>query len=106
MGYDGGLIIVTEGEIKAMVTWASLSESDIQVIGVPGRTQFKVLDEHLKGKNVVVVPDPGAERDACHFAKRIKARYLSLPDKVDDYILSTGMKTNDVYSLIKQARQV
>jgi hypothetical protein len=106
MGYDGSLIIVTEGEIKAMVTWASLSEGDIQVIGVPGRTQFKAIAEPLKGKNVVVIPDPGAERDAYDFAKGIKARYLPMPDKIDDYILSMGMKSNGVYSLIRQARRV
>jgi hypothetical protein len=106
MGYDGGLIIVTEGEIKAMVTWASLSEPDIQVIGVPGRTQFKILLEHLGGKNVVVIPDPGAEHDAYDFAKQIKARYLPMPEKIDDYILSAGMKPNDVYAIIRQARRV
>lgn len=105
MGYDGGLIIVTEGEIKAMVTWASLSESDIQVIGVPGRTQFKALSQNLFGKNVVVVPDPGAERDAWQFAKSIQAKYLPISYKIDDYILETSINPNDLYNLFKQARK-
>lgn len=106
MGYDGGLIIVTEGEIKAMVTWASLDEGDIQVIGVPGRSQFKAVSEPLKGKNVVVIPDPGAEKDAFDFARGIGARYLPMPDKIDDYILANEMKRSEVYSLVKQARKV
>lgn len=106
MGYDGGTIIVTEGEIKAMVTWSRLDESDIQVIGVPGRTQFNAIAEPLRDKRVVVIPDPGAERDAYDFARKIKARYLPMPDKIDDYILARDMKPNEVYRLLKQARYV
>lgn len=106
MGYDGSLIIVTEGEIKAMVTWANLSESDIQVIGVPGRTQFKNIAHNLQGKNVVVIPDPGAEKDAYEFARIIHARYLPMVAKVDDYILETAIKAGELYGLIKQARRV
>ena len=105
MGYDGGLIIVTEGEIKAMVTWATVSESDVQVIGVPGRSSFKAIADKVRGKNVVVIPDPGAERDAFDFAKSIQARYLPMPAKVDDYILETGIKSDGFYALIKQSRR-
>ena len=106
MGYEGDLIIVTEGEIKAMVTWATVSEMNIQVIGVPGRSQFKALSEKLQKKNVVVIPDPGAEKDAYDFAKSVQARYLPMPDKVDDYILQTGINSNDFNRLIKQSRKV
>jgi hypothetical protein len=106
MGFDGGLIVVTEGEIKAMVTWANLNESDIQVIGVPGRTQFKSIADKLHKKNVVVIPDPGAEQDAYQFAKSIQARYLPLGSKIDDYILETGVTSNDLYSILSQSRTV
>lgn len=106
MGYDGGMIVVTEGEIKAMVTWARLDESDIQVIGVPGRSQFKALSSALQGKqNVVVIPDPGAESDALAFAKQIHAKYLPIPGKVDDYILETSMTGNELYAQLKYARK-
>lgn len=104
MGYDGGLIVVTEGEIKAMVTWARLDEPDIQVIGVPGKSQFKALEPHLQGKNVVVIPDPGAEAEAATFAKCIHAKYLSIREKIDDFILQTEITTNNFYLLLKQAR--
>jgi hypothetical protein len=106
MGFDGEMIIVTEGEIKAMVTWARLDEADIQVIGVPGRTQFDIIAEQITGKNVIVIPDPGAEKDAYSFAKKVRARYLPMPDKVDDYLLAVNIGSNDFYKLIKQARQV
>lgn len=106
MGYDGDLVIVVEGEIKAMVTWATIPEIDIQVIGVPGRTQFDAISKSLKTKNVVVIPDPGAEKDAFDFAKSIQARYLPMPEKVDDYILESGINRNDFYTLVKQSRRV
>lgn len=107
MGYDGGLVIVVEGEIKAMVTWANLSEADIQVIGVPGRSQFDSISGNLmEKKNVIVIPDPGAESDALKFSKKIKAKYLPIAYKIDDYILETGINSNDLYNLFKQARHV
>lgn len=105
MGFDGGLIVVTEGEIKAMVTWSILNESDIQVIGVPGRSQFKSLSEKLFKKNVVVIPDPGAEKDALEFARSVKGRYLPVTEKVDDYIIESGMTGNTFYNLLKYARK-
>ena len=105
MGYDGDLIVVVEGEIKAMVTWATVSGIDVQTIGIPGRSQFKSIAEKVKGKNVVVIPDPGAEKDAYDFAKSIQARYLPMPSKVDDYILETGISSDNFYSLIKQSRR-
>lgn len=106
MGYDGGLVIVVEGEIKAMVTWAYANNSDWQVIGVPGRTQFKTLAEKLKGKPVLVLPDPGAEAEALEFAKLTGGRFLRLPDKPDDYILANQLGRNEIYHLTKQARRV
>jgi hypothetical protein len=106
MGFDGGLIIVVEGSVKAAVTWANLNESDIQAIGVAGRVNFKKLADPLRGKNVVVIPDPGADADAYSFAKSIRARYLPMGAKVDDYILETGINANQLFSMIRQARRV
>jgi len=106
MGYDGGTIIVVEGEIKAMVTWAYAGISDWQVIGVPGRTQFKSVADKLKGKNVLVIPDPGAEKEAIDLARAVGGKFLKLPDKVDDFILSAGLGKDEIYRLTKQARRV
>ena len=106
MGYNGGTIIVVEGEIKAMVTWAYAGISDWQVIGVPGRTQFKSIADKLKGKNVLVIPDPGAEKEAIDLARAVGGKFLKLPDKVDDFILSAGLGKDEIYRLTKQARRV
>ncbi len=107
LGNDGSYIVVMEGEIKAMVVWSRLNEIDIQVIGVPGRTQFRTLIEPLKGRrNVVVIPDPGAEKDALEFAKSVGAKSLSVPDKIDDFILATDASSNSIYAMLKQSRKV
>lgn len=105
MGFDGDLIVVVEGEIKAMVTWATISGMDIQTVGVPGKSEFGKISGKLNGKNVVVIPDPGAEREAFAFAKSVQARYLPMPAKVDDYIIETGIGMDGFYNLIKQSRK-
>jgi len=106
MGYDGDMIIVVEGEIKAMVTWSRLSVMDIQVIGVAGKDSLPKLSEQLFKKNVIVIPDPGAEKEARDLAKSIGGRMLELPDKIDDFILATDLRGDKFYSMLRQARRV
>lgn len=106
MGYDGGLIVVVEGEIKAMVTWARLDISDIQVIGVAGKSAFPKVSNELKGKKVVVIPDPQGEKEAYELARAVNGRVLNVPNKIDDFLLSTNMSSNNFYSMIRQARNV
>jgi len=105
MGYDGELIIVVEGEIKAMVTWAHLPASDFQVIGVSGRNSFKPLTEKLFGKKVVVIPDPGAEKEAFEFARSVQGRIFYAPEKIDDYLISASITSDNFYNALRQARK-
>lgn len=104
MGYDGGLIVVVEGEIKAMVTWARLNITDIQVIGVAGKSAFPKISSELQGKKVVVIPDPQGEKEAVELARSVNGRILYVPDKVDDFLLATNMSSNNFYSMVRQAR--
>lgn len=106
LGYDGGAIWVIEGEIKAMVSFITADNSDWQFIGVPGRTQYKGLSEKLKGKNVIVVPDPGAEKDAWGFCQSVGGRWLNLENKIDDYILRNGFDGDMLRSWERQARRI
>jgi hypothetical protein len=106
MGYDGDLIIVVEGEIKAMVTWSRLPGIDFQVIGVPGKDSFRRIADPLNGKNVLVIPDPGDMKDAINLARSVNGRIFVPPDKIDDYLISTNMNSDNFYSLIRQARKV
>ncbi len=106
MGYDGELIVVVEGEIKAMVTWAKLPAFDFQVIGVGGKNAFKPLAEKLFGKRVIVIPDPGGEKEAMELARIIGGRIFTAPDKIDDYLLQTKMTSDNFYQALRQARKV
>ncbi len=106
MGYDGETILVLEGEIKAMVTWARCGGIDVQCIGVPGRSNYKTLVDKLFGKNVVVVPDPGAEKDAIEFCREVKGRTLLLHDKIDDLIVRNRFDGDWLKSLLKQGRRL
>lgn len=104
LGYDG-TIWVLEGEIKAMVTWARCGDVDTQIIGVPGRSNYKPLVENLKGKHVIVIPDPGAEKDALQFAEQVGGRLLLLPAKIDDLIVANNYDHDWLKSVEKQARK-
>ncbi len=113
MGFDGGIIMVMEGAKKAMVTWTR-SDVDWQAIGVMSQEGYKAVADDLKpvGKRVVVIPDPNSPRNpnslrkAYEFAKSVGGRFLQLPEKIDDLILSSDLKQNDLYSMIVQARCV
>lgn len=105
-GYDGLITFVIEGEIKAMVTGSITPDSEWQFIGVPGRTQYKSLVDKLFGGNVIVVPDPGAEKDAAEFCKAVKGRWLSLPEKIDDLIIANGYDGQWLKAMEKQARRI
>ena len=104
MGYDGDLIVVTEGAIKGMVTWARLNIIDIQVIGVTSKSAFPKISKELQGKKVVIIPDPQGEKEATELARLIGGRILNVPDKIDDFLLATNMSSNNFYSTVRQAR--
>jgi hypothetical protein len=112
MGYNGSLIVVVEGAIKSMVTWSRISEPDVQVIGVPVQGGYKRLTESLTGKNVIVIPDPNGNttnektlQQPVDLARATNGKLLRLPQKVDDYLLATGMSANGFYTVLKQARK-
>jgi len=105
-GYDGAVIWVVEGEIKALVCCAVADHKDWQYIGVPGRTQYSGLVDKLKGKNVIVVPDPGAEQDAWSFCKAVNGRWLNLENKIDDFVLANGFDGSMYQSWERQARRI
>lgn len=105
LGYDGDLVLVMEGEIKAMVTW-TLADSFWQCIGVPGQEMYKHLVPELKGKNNIIITDPGAEKKAVELARAVNGKVLFLREKIDDLILSVNADKNYLYAMTKQARTI
>lgn len=105
-GFDGNAIWVMEGEIKAMVTATISPDSTWQFIGVPGKSQFVRMVGKLAGKNVIVVPDPGAEAEAVDFAKLVGGRIVRMPEKIDDLINAQGYDADWLRRLEKQTRKI
>lgn len=111
MGFDGEFILVMEGAIKAMVTWTRC-DSDWQTIGAMSQEMYRHLEDGLKpvGKRVVVIPDPNSPRNANSLkkafalAKAVGGKFLQLPSKIDDLILSADLKQNELFALLGQAR--
>ncbi len=107
MEYKADMIWIMEGEIKSMVTATISPDAGWQYIGVPGQDAFdKMPVEKLAGKNVIVIPDPNAELKAYQFAKKIHAKFIILPDKIDDLIVENEYGGDWLASLYKQARKV
>lgn len=105
-GYDGKTIFVIEGEIKSMVVATITYDGDNQFIGIPGRSYYKKIQEQLKGKNVITIPDPGAEKEAYDFCKVTGGRFLQTAEKVDDMILANRYDGSWLKAITSQARRV
>lgn len=106
LGYNADVTWVIEGEIKSMVAATITPDCGWQFIGVPGKNGFEKIAEQLKGKDVIVVPDPGAEREAFEFAKKINSKWLVLPEKIDDYIIRNESTQNHMNAWHKQAMRI
>lgn len=106
VGYNADMIWIMEGEIKAMVTATISPDAGWQFIGVPGQDAYDKLPAELfKDKNVIVVPDPNAELKAWNFAKKIGARFLMTPEKIDDLINENQYGGDWLSAMSKQARK-
>lgn len=103
--YDADRILVVEGEKKAMVTYLTLNDSEIQVIGLPGKNQWKSIVENLTGKNVYVLLDPDALKEANEFSKLIGGKLINITMKVDDAIIDGLLDRYGLERLLAGARK-
>lgn len=105
-----GHVIVVEGEIKAAVTFATLDDANVKMVGIPGVNAAPHIIEQLKGaERLTLVLDPGAEKQALELATalgRKKCRMLIPPMKIDDMILDNQLSATQVRLLLAQARSV
>lgn len=91
-----GDVLLVEGEIKAMVVWASLWLGEeiiypnLTVIGLPGKSPREDWYEQFnRADRVYTCLDPDAQDSAARMAARITkpVKNILLPDKVDDLIV-------------------
>jgi hypothetical protein len=105
-GYNGKTIYVIEGEIKAMVCATITDDSNNQFIGIPGKNHYKKIADKLKGKNLITIPDPGAESEALEFCRMTGSRLMPVVDKIDDMIIANGYDGEWLAATSKQARRI
>lgn len=106
-GYDHDPILVVEGEVKSMVTYSTLYQTEDntpQVIGVPGKTAYRAIVDQLQGHDVYVLFDPDAEREAEEAARMVNGKVMTLPVKIDDAILHGDLTAKGLRCRMKAAR--
>lgn len=104
-GFDHDRILVVEGEIKGMVTYITLDDPNIQVIGIPGKTWFPHIADQLKGHDVTVCFDPDADQEALGAAKSVGGKVVRIAIKVDDAINAGVIDQKSLMALISGARK-
>ena len=102
--YDNERIIVVEGEKKAMVTWLTFEDNRIQVIGIPGKTQWKQIADKFDGQNVFIWLDPDADKEAAEFAREVKGRVVNSAIKIDDAIIAGLLNKTNMARMLRAAR--
>lgn len=104
--YDAERILIVEGEKKAMVTYLTVNQPDLQVIGIPGKKSRKMLFDQFNGQDVWVWLDPDAHAEAEELARNINAKMIKMYFKIDDAINNGILGKRDIYKLMVGARRV
>lgn len=109
-----GPAIVVEGEIKAMVTFQTYDDPNMQVFGVPSATpEDYALQELADYDPLYLIMDPDTYDDnngqvpVVRLADKLgkdRVRHLRLTDKVDDMILEYNLGKTWLRSCVAQAR--
>jgi len=106
----GGHVIAVEGEIKSMVTFATLDDASVCMIGLPGTNPAAgIIDTLKRADRVTLVMDPGAKRDGIDLARQIgiaKTWLLVPPVKIDDGILAAGLDSREVRQVLESALEL
>ncbi len=101
-------VIVVEGEKKAAVLFLTIDEPLLQVIGIPGKEQWRKVAPLLEGrKDTVIIFDPDAKAEAVAMARSIGGgRVVDLPEKIDSMIIDYKLDRAWAKSIIHNARMI
>lgn len=102
-GMDANNFLIVEGEIKSMVVYITLDSTKWQVLGIPGKSWFRKIEDQLKGKRVVICFDPDADIEAEKACMDCDGKMIRLPVKIDDIINEGGLDQAGLRNLIKGA---
>ncbi len=102
-----GHVIAVEGEIKAMVCFATLDDGQAVMVGLPGTNPApEILDQLRAADRVTLIMDPGAGRQLAALARAIgvrKCRGLIPSMKIDDGILASKLDSHGLQRYLESA---
>ncbi|MHB0858823.1 MAG: hypothetical protein ACYC5M_14805 [Anaerolineae bacterium] len=107
-------VLVVEGEIKAMVVFATLDQ-DCMVVGVPGTLTAQHVDLLEPAGEFIIVADPGSsepmnKRGDTRISRMLdqlgaaRCRVLESHEKIDDLILAEHLTRPKLLRLLARAR--
>jgi hypothetical protein len=102
--------LLTEGEIKAMVSFMAAEDPTLQVVGLPGKTPKQELVQQLdKCDPLYICMDPDATDKAVTIATQLgkeRCRLITLPEKIDDMILKYGLGAGWMRNIMRTAQRI
>lgn len=102
-----GHVIAVEGEKKSMVTFATLDDASVCMVGLPGATpSAEILAQFADADRVTLIVDPDARKQAWDICKTLgtaKCRVLRPAMKIDDLIVAERMSKRDLRYLLDNA---
>lgn len=113
-----GDVLLVEGEVKAMVTWASIQDtylipSDLRrltAVGIAGKSfKREWVEEFAAVSRIWICLDPDARNTAPKIADLLGAarcRVIYLPNKIDDMLIAGTLQVSDIPALMRTARGV
>lgn len=105
-----GRTLLVEGEKKAMVSFITADDANLQVLGVPGKNiKPELLAQLDRCDPVYICLDPDAKREAHMLALSVgieRARIIELPGKIDDLILAHRLDKSWMRGIFRQAVRV
>jgi len=115
----GENVLLLEGEIKTMVTFANIWKDQplmghplyqADVVGIAGKGfKFEWVPAFDEAKNIWIVLDPDADEAAEKIAERLgkeRCKVVQLPEKIDDLFLIDAIDIDLLWLLIEQAGSV
>ena len=105
-----GKTLLVEGEKKAMVSFLTADDHNLQVVGVPGKnTPAHLLSQLDECDPIYICLDPDATDDAISLARKLdvrRTRIIELPDKIDDLIINYRLDERWMKNIMKQGVKV
>ena len=105
-----GKTVLVEGEKKAMVSFITADDPNLQVLGIPGKNMPGYLKDKLaEADPIYICLDPDATQDARRLTAELgsdRCRLIELPDKIDDLIIKHRLDKWWLRGVMRQAVRV